>query len=604
MHRIQSRVGLRKTGCMLMCILLLVPMIFASAQELKTAGEREQHVRVLLSRLKLTDRMDLTLTASYQLLMSNGSQMHFQPQSELTFLLNNGKIYLYYQGMSQEVGERITLNRSGEESGDKTGFYLTNFPALYMGDLQLDIAENALRAILTIHVEDYLLGVVPYEMSNSFPLEALKAQAVAARTYALRNQNQYDDYDVVDTTNDQVFKGYTEGNERAEQAVLETRGICGFYKGKLAQCYYAASNGGQTELVENVWPTDEDFGYYASGDDPYDLANPESLVRQFKLKKRYNNETAPYALRLLLAEKLAETLEANGFDPSPESIRVDRVNAVSVDTPNRSGSKLMTMLHLTLEISARSRRDVLISVVDLNSEEVSLFAVNTPQDSGRNENFVPVVTLPPTPSPEPEYGPFVPLTQTVVLDIPVFPDAEEALGLDVIGNYENEIWSVTEDAGSFIIEARRYGHGVGMSQRGAQWMAGEHGMDYQEILGFYYSGMELKQYNEQKRRFVSVENAFSFTPGPAPSPTPRPTLMPVTQAVQEGQWYAEVTEITEDSSLNLRSEPSLNGDILMRIYKGQRLLVLEHCPQEGWVHVKTDTAEGYVMESYLSRENQ
>lgn len=54
--------------------------------------------------------------------------------------------------------------------------------------------------------------------------------------------------------------------------------------------------------METVWPTDEDFGYYAFGDDPYDVANPDSVVRTFEMKKAYGEEeTAPYALRSLLA---------------------------------------------------------------------------------------------------------------------------------------------------------------------------------------------------------------------------------------------------------------------------------------------------------------
>ena len=59
----------------------------------------------------------------------------------------------------------------------------------------------------SLSVEDYLLGVVPYEMSNSFPLEALKAQAVCARTYALSHVQGDPYYDLEDTTNDQVFRG-------------------------------------------------------------------------------------------------------------------------------------------------------------------------------------------------------------------------------------------------------------------------------------------------------------------------------------------------------------------------------------------------------------
>ena len=73
------------------------------------------------------------------------------------------------------------------------------------------------------------------------------------------SQNPTQSYDLVDTTNDQVYRGYVPGNDRTERAIRETRGVCGFYRDQLAQCYYSASNGGQTELVETVWPTDEGF---------------------------------------------------------------------------------------------------------------------------------------------------------------------------------------------------------------------------------------------------------------------------------------------------------------------------------------------------------
>ena len=78
-----------------------------------------------------------------------------------------------------------------------------------------------------------MLGVLPYEMDNSFPLEALKAQAVAARTYALKKMSvQAATYDVVDTTSDQVYNGTPSGNARCAQAVQETSGIVGTVGGE------------------------------------------------------------------------------------------------------------------------------------------------------------------------------------------------------------------------------------------------------------------------------------------------------------------------------------------------------------------------------------
>lgn len=593
--------------CLALLLMLALPLCAAQAQDmtLPSAGARDQTVRVYLSRLNLTDRMDLTLVSAYSVHTQAGAQLHFQAGSEVAVLLRDGALYLYYEGMSQLAGQSVTLLRDAVEG--ESGFRLTNYPALYAGDLQIDVVDGKVRPILSVHVEDYLLGVVPYEMSDSFPLEALKAQAVAARTYALRSQDPSQPYDLVDTTNDQVYRGYLPGNDQTERAIQETRGVCGFYRDQLAQCYYSASNGGQTELVETVWPTDEDFGYYAFGDDPYDVENPDSVVRTFEIKKTYGEEeTAPYALRNLLATQLFDQLTALGYDPAPESVRVDGVSAVSVSGAASEDNKYMTRLTLTVSISGRTRKNAPAPVVDLNAEEVSLFEVvdetPSPTPTVQTTGFMPVVTVTPSPTPTPVYGPFTPIEEPFTLELDIFPTAEQALGLDITAHYDNELWSVRETDDAYIVEARRFGHGVGMSQRGAQWMAAEYGKTYQEIIAFYYPGLTLMRYEDQPAQMTQPEAALAATPGPAPTPTPRPTLMPMTLTPQEGQWLATVTEIDDDSSLNLRKTPDLGGEILMRLYKGQQLLVLERCPQEGWVKVRTDVAEGYVVEDYLTAE--
>lgn len=598
-------------GAAAICALALLLLVSAAApvraESVRSAGTRDPMVRVYLSRLALVDRIDLSLVSAYSVNTQAGASLHFQAGSEVAVLLRDGALYLYYEGMSQLAGQSLTFLR--DETQGESGFRRVNSPALYAGDLQLGVEDGKLSPILTVHVEDYLLGVVPYEMSDSFPLEALKAQAVAARTYVLRKQNASAPYDVVDTSNDQVYRGYLPGNEKTEQAILETRGVCGFYQEKLAQCYYSASNGGQMERVETVWPTDGDFGYYAFGEDPYDVANPDSVVRSFAFQKTYDkSETAPYALRKLLAEQLSDQLKELGYDPAPESVRVDAVTDVRVDGAESPENKRVTKLHFAVSISGRSRRDAPQPVTDPDTEEVSLFAVVdttpapvvTPQPL--ENGFQPIVTVTPSPTPAPIYGPFTPIETPYDIELDIFPVAERALGLDISSHYDNELWSVRETDGEYVVEARRFGHGVGMSQRGAQWMAAQHGKTYQQIIAFYYPGLELMRYEDQPAQMTQPEAALAATAGPAPTPTPRPTVMPMTLTPAEGQWLAAVTEIDADSSLNLRETPELSGTILMRLYKGQRLLVLERCPEEGWVKVRTDVAEGYVMEEYLTAE--
>ena len=592
--------------CFLMIVLtilvaFLVPVSDVTGEVERTEVSADQIIRVLLTRLNTNERIDVTLVAPYTLLSASGAEMYFQPDSQLSFLLKNEKIYLYYQGMAVSVGNAVKLLRVDENATVGNGFYVTNFPALYMGDLLLDQSEGKLRPVLKMHVEDYLLGVLPYEMGESFPLEALKAQAVAARTYALRKQNPKQAYDVVDNTNDQAFRGYLPGNKKSEQAVGETQGICGFYQDELAQCFYSASNGGQMELVETIWPSKGDFDYYTFGEDPYDLENPLSMVKSYELLRtlpEISDEFKVYLVRLLEKE-----LEQNGYDPVPESIRLDQIHSLTLAKPVFKDSKWYTTLIMEASISGRTKRDGFVPIEDQDPEEVNLFSIpavtNVPK---LNENLSSITASEPTVTPLPVYGAFTPLDKRFTIEIPIFPHAESLFGLNILGHYDNEIWSIRETEKSFILEARRYGHGVGMSQRGAQWMAGSYGKNFEEILSFYYPGMQLKQYTEKEYPFYHSDEMLISTAGPAPSPTPRPTLMPVTMRTEEGQWYASVTEISDDSSLNLRKEPNLNADILMRLYKHQRLLVLEEVG-EGWVKVCTDSAEGYVKASYLTAEN-
>ena len=586
---------------------LAAPVLADSAEIPSAVQTIDPQVRVLLRRLQITDRIDVSLSSAYGLCTEQGTELYLPGGSQISFQLKEGSIFVYCGALTLNGGADLTLTRYADPGATEIGFRRVNYPALYQGDLRLKISEGALLPILTLHVEDYLLGVVPYEMSNSFPLEALKAQTVAARTYVLRKRSPDADYDVVDTTNDQVFRGYISGYGNAEKAVEETYGVCGFYKGKLAQCYYAASNGGQTELVESVWPGGGDYGYYAVADDPYDVENPYSVVKSVTLQKSYTNEEhdiAPYGLRNLLATVLRDELTALGFDPAPASIRVNTVSNARLS----GEGKRMDTLYLTVQISGRTRQDAAVPAVDSDQEEVSLVLdgsaetdAPTPGSSPSPEvSAVPSAT--PSATPAPVYGPFTAIEQPFQLEIAIFPTAEKLLAMSISSNYENELWTLVETDTAYRLEARRFGHGVGMSQRGAEWMAGRYQKTYQEILAFYYPGMSLMRYDFAESALPAAPEALAATPGPAPTPTPRPTLMPVSEQPTDGQWIALVTGIDDDSSLNLRSLPDLSGDIVMRLYKNQRLLVLERCEEEGWVKVRTDAAEGYVMESYLTAE--
>lgn len=142
----------------------------------------------------------------------------------------------------------------------------------YYGDFQYTrLTSGVLTVVNFVGLEDYVKGVVPNEMSASWPLEALKAQAVCARTYVAANQNKYRQYGF-DMTNDtycQVYRGLNGANETTDRAVDETAGLFVRYEGKLCSVAYFAADGGATEDSENVW-SDTVIPYLRGVKDPYE----------------------------------------------------------------------------------------------------------------------------------------------------------------------------------------------------------------------------------------------------------------------------------------------------------------------------------------------
>ena len=586
-----------------LCLMLCLTLLPLSALAEETQEASAPNIRVLLRRLNLTDRADLTLDGVYTAAMGDEPVMSFPRGSQVTVQIRQGNMYLFYEGMSLRVGQQLRLIRHAAAGQENTGIRFEKNGNFYPGELLLTIEDGLLKPVLTISVEDYLLGVVPYEMSNAFPLEALKAQAVCARTYALSKVNANKDYDVVDTTNDQVFRGVNLSYDNAIRAVQETAGVVGTYNGALAICYYSASNGGQTELVENVWSGRGDWGYYAMTDDPYDLENPESIVRRATLRRDATGLSEEF--KAVLAARMSREMASRGFTAGADCLRIDAIESIALGgAAFEAPSRYLTEMEITFRWSGRSlmgTKTVTTPAPAPDEEELSFFETPAPTvDSLFTQTEEPIVT----PEPAPVYSDFVAVEEPLTLTIDLFPEAVKALKLSISGA-DNELITLVENEDSFVLEARRYGHGVGMSQRGAQWMAGQYGKLFHEILKFYYPGMVLMRVQAGDPVLPTAPEILAATPAPPATPTPRPTLMPVTTAgMPEGAWLASVEHIEDDSSLNLRSEPSQASEILMRLYKHQQLIVLETCEDPAWVHVKTDAAEGYVMTSFLEKIGQ
>ena len=552
----------------LLLALLMLPMIlpFPAARSETKNGI----IRVLLTKLNLTDRLDLALDGSYTL---NG--IAFQRGSKLTVSCAGGTLMVYYEGMALDAGKEMTLIRHAVTDGSENGFRVGGAYPLHPGDLHLTVQNGQIRAVLFAPVEEYLLGVVPSEMSDTFPQEALKAQAVAARTYALRKAAlSTGDYDVQDNTNDQAYNGINADNKNAARAVRETEGLCCFYKNQLGQCYYTASNGGQTELGIHAWNEPGDDGPLKMTDDPYDVENPQSKVASFSIPKEPESWYSFAALEPYIHGAVAEPAEALGYDP--DEIRPIRISDVRLTDPKYpdTDSRIMTGLSMTVTVEG-----TVITETE-TEEEVSIFST-APVTEAKTE--------------QKEIKKQSPLS--VSLDL--FPELEKALALS-INSADNELFSVRETENAFILESRRYGHGVGMSQRGAEQMAGVHQWTFDRILQFYYPGMNIGKVDSACALPSPVKAAFLATPAPAATPTPRPTAYPIKTTPGPQEYTVWVTNIAENSYLNLRSQNNTQSSVLEQLYYGQQLIVEKELGD--WLQIRTDGKTGFVMKEFVNSE--
>lgn len=123
--------------------------------------------------------------------------------------------------------------------------------------LRLDPGQTV-TIVEEISLEDYLEGVLPHEMDPDWPLEALKAQAVVARTFAYANMGKFrrDGFDLTSDTRSQVYRGLTSVNENVRSAVRQTRGEVLGWQGKLLTVFYHSCCGGMTENLALVWGGD------------------------------------------------------------------------------------------------------------------------------------------------------------------------------------------------------------------------------------------------------------------------------------------------------------------------------------------------------------
>ena len=385
--------------------------------------------------------------------------------------MDGGGIQVTVTGTGEVLLETAenTLGVLPDGGGEKALTWFKGYK--YYGGFEYTCSGGSLQVVNVVDLEDYVKGVVPYEMGPSWPSAALEAQAVCARTYVQGHSKHLKDYgfDVCATTCCQVYNGANSANSVTDDAVDATAGECLYYNGALVMnAVYHSSDGGATEDAVNVWGTE--VPYLKGKEDPYEA--------QTKIPNC--TWTVIYT-----AEELTWVLQNSGYSIGTirdvyVSGRTGMGNVCQVTFVDASGKELtvrgdacrMAFYSSTYGKSVRSMR----FEINGGSGEQSSGGVYYVNGSGTRLSTLEgvsvisgsgtVTTLP--------AGELVALTSS---------------GKVTIGGSSGKITSL-KDPGIFTITGTGGGHNVGMSQYGAKAMA-EQGYTYEEILNFYYTDITI-----------------------------------------------------------------------------------------------------------------
>ena len=317
------------------------------------------------------------------------------------------------------------------------------------------LADQSAGAVVSVPRREYLIGAVAAEMPISWPDEALKAQAVCARTYAVcQTKHRAQGFDICATTHCQVYQGTAASGANSDAAVDQTAGEFLYYSGRLVQeAVYYSSNGGASEDSLNVWGND--VGYLKGKIDPYE-GKIASII------PRYNWSTT------FTASELTSLLNNRGYGIGTVknayvSAYTDTGNVYSVTFTGTSGSKTVV-------------REACRSLLNLRSQRFTI-------GGGGSENAYSVN----------DTGESVALSAASAVDS---SGKRSALSGNVYvitssGTSQLEQRTTTSGSGSFVISGSGYGHNVGMSQWGAYSMANL-GYSYRDILQFYYTDVSIR----------------------------------------------------------------------------------------------------------------
>lgn len=231
----------------------------------------------------------------------------FKGREKENYLLEieNSSIYIKSRDNSTKLGSSSSEYEFYSSSADN-GFYVFNINygqgyfwqgsanRQYRGQMLIKGEKDNFTLINKVELTPYLFSVVPSEIYASWPVEALKAQAVAARSYTLNNLGRHssDGYDLCSSVHCAAYNGIGSENERTSRAVLATQGESAYYDGKVIEAVFSSNSGGFTERSDQIWSADLPYlrGSNQMKDNDYNFP-----LEPLKLKNWIFNSPASYS---------------------------------------------------------------------------------------------------------------------------------------------------------------------------------------------------------------------------------------------------------------------------------------------------------------------
>ena len=376
-----------------------------------------------------------------------------------------GTVHILFQF---DCGERRSLAVMPiAEEGEKATTWFKGYR--YYGGFQYQrIDGKDMNVVNFLSMDDYIKGVIPYEMNAAWPLEALKAQAVAARTYTAAHLNHHNGsgFDLCCEVDCQTYRGVNASDENSDRAVDETSGVYMTYEGEYVNAFYFSSDGGATEDCENVF--NAPLPYLRGKPDPYE-AYVQTGRENWRFVYSADEITAILRMKNYRCAQIVSITPTYTSMGNIYSLKFTDANGVNwVFSKDRAGSILYSSAYQKYTYSQRFT----VTDADAPADENSFYVAG-----GEGINLLPDSLY------------------VVAGDgsVTMVGGAANAAVLSAEGTENVSLRGYTSGtitASSYLIKGSGWGHNVGMSQYGARAMA-ELGMTYIDILSFYYEGAEI-----------------------------------------------------------------------------------------------------------------